>query len=331
MANPFYINPPDPLQALMMGVQGYEVASKRRKEGDIADARQSIAQGGNPREALQRLMAAGDIQGANVYANMLEHQANRGFRESEAQRAQRNADRSYGLEQQRLGLAKTQAEAAGRGYDYKEVDDGQGGKTLVRIEKATGNITRPEIPGVDGQPPSPYAPTQKLTEGESKDRSYVNRMTDAHKTITELENINEGTTGFIGGVAAANPYIRDSAAFNLSASPERQKILQAQRNFINATLRRESGAVINKEEFENGQRQYFPMPGDSAEVLEQKRRNRMLTIEGMMQGAGRGYKPPADYVGTKGPAQPGQPAQSAQPPTRPGGKTKSGITWSVSP
>jgi hypothetical protein len=55
---------------------------------------------------------------------------------------------------------------------------------------------------------------------------------------------------------------------------------QAQRNFVNAVLRQESGAVISPSEFENAQKQYFPQPGDSAKVRDQKRQNRQSAIEG---------------------------------------------------
>jgi hypothetical protein len=57
-------------------------------------------------------------------------------------------------------------------------------------------------------------------------------------------------------------------------SPEYRKYDQATRNFINATLRRESGAAIADSEFKNAEQQYIPKPGDSAEVLAQKKANR---------------------------------------------------------
>lgn len=308
MANPFAIEPANPLQALMAGVQGFDTAAKRTKEADILAGRQkamsALQTGGDTRNVLAELIGIGDVQGAQAIAQYAEQNANRAFRETEAQRAQRNADRSFGLQTQQFELTKQQAADAARGYEYKEVDDGQGGKTLVRIHKATGAIERPPIQGIPTEPASPYTPTQKLTEGESKDRGYVMRMAEAHKTITGLENINEGFQGMVGGVAAGRPFIRDSAAFNAIASSDRQKALQAQRNFVNAVLRRESGAVISDSEFQNAQRQYFPQPGDGPEVISQKRVNRMQAIEGMMTGAGRGFQPPADYVGTKGPAYP---------------------------
>ena len=52
--------------------------------------------------------------------------------------------------------------------------------------------------------------------------------------------------------------------------------LQYQRNFINATLREESGAAIAPSEFDSAQKQYFPQAGDSPKILEQKRKNRLL-------------------------------------------------------
>lgn len=43
-------------------------------------------------------------------------------------------------------------------------------------------------------------------------------------------------------------------------SAERQKFEQAKRNFVNAVLRNESGAVIADSEFKNADKQYFPQP-----------------------------------------------------------------------
>lgn len=63
---------------------------------------------------------------------------------------------------------------------------------------------------------------------------------------------------------------------------------QAQRNFVNAVLRRESGAVISDEEFANAAQQYFPQPGDSPAVVAQKAQNRMTAIAGVRRASGPG-------------------------------------------
>jgi hypothetical protein len=90
---------------------------------------------------------------------------------------------------------------------------------------------------------------------------------------------------------------------NFAASPSQQKMEQAQRDFVNAVLRQESGASISPAEFDNARKQYFPQPGDSGEVIAQKAKNRAIAIDGMRTQAGPGAKnlQPA----TKAPAQAG--------------------------
>jgi len=75
-------------------------------------------------------------------------------------------------------------------------------------------------------------------------------------------------------------------AGNAALSPQSQQLEQAQRDFVNAVLRQESGAAISQGEFENAKRQYFPQPGDSEALLEQKAANRKLAIEGFKRSAG---------------------------------------------
>ena len=49
-------------------------------------------------------------------------------------------------------------------------------------------------------------------------------------------------------------------------------------------LRRESGAAIGKEEFENANLQYFPQPGDTPETVQQKLTNQNTQLEAIMYG-----------------------------------------------
>jgi hypothetical protein len=65
-----------------------------------------------------------------------------------------------------------------------------------------------------------------------------------------------------------------------------QEQRQAERNFLNAVLRRESGAVIAPSEFAEGSKQYFPRPGDSEEVLQTKSQNRQIVISSLESEAG---------------------------------------------
>jgi hypothetical protein len=153
----------------------------------------------------------------------------------------------------------------------------------------SGQIIKPVDAGSagGGAPANPYAMTGKTTEDERKVSGYANRTVESHNVINELEKVG---TDLKEAAKAAVPGVG-----NLMITKEKQRLLQAQRNFVNAVLRRESGAVIAKDEFDNATQQYFPQPGDAPEVIEQKRRNREETIEGLMGSAGRNYKPPTTY------------------------------------
>lgn len=72
---------------------------------------------------------------------------------------------------------------------------------------------------------------------------------------------------------------------NAMVSNDYQKFDQAQRDFINAVLRRESGAAIAQSEFDNARKQYLPQYGDGPDVLKQKAENRRLAVQGLHQSA----------------------------------------------
>jgi hypothetical protein len=102
-----------------------------------------------------------------------------------------------------------------------------------------------------------------------------------------------------------------------------QKYDQASRDFINAVLRRESGAAISSSEFDNAYKQYLPRPNDSPERLAEKQKNRQDTLAGIAGGGGQHYKPPFtfDQAGNMVPtgnAQQGVTRTAATPPVSPG-------------
>lgn len=113
-----------------------------------------------------------------------------------------------------------------------------------------------------------------LTEYQGKSVTFGTRAAESHNVLNDLE----GTYSTI----SAN-YLP-----SFINSPEGQKVQQAQANFVNAVLRQESGAAINASEFNNAKKQYFPQPGDSADVIAQKRQNRETVIKGFSRQAGPG-------------------------------------------
>lgn len=114
-----------------------------------------------------------------------------------------------------------------------------------------------------------------MSEASSNALQFAMRMEDSGNILNKFEQ--QGTQFYqsiVSDIPLAGNYLR---------SAEYQQYDQAKRNFINATLRKESGAAIAASEFENAEKQYFPQPGDSAEVIAQKRRNREMAMRTMAE------------------------------------------------
>lgn len=116
---------------------------------------------------------------------------------------------------------------------------------------------------------------KSLTESQAKALLFGSRMQASNDVMDTLEK-----GGKVFSTPGANGPL--GSVINMANSAEGQKLDQAKRDFINAVLRRESGAVISESEFDNGSKQYFPQPGDSPDVIKQKRDNRMLAQRGIL-------------------------------------------------
>lgn len=133
------------------------------------------------------------------------------------------------------------------------------------------------IPGGPADPTSKAGGGKPLTEGQSKALLFGTRMQEANAVLDELAA--KGVTTSIPGSRAG---FGVGAAINALQPADRQRLDQAKRDFLNAVLRRESGAVIADAEFNNGDKQYFPQPGDSEAVIAQKKRNREVAMRGIL-------------------------------------------------
>lgn len=95
--------------------------------------------------------------------------------------------------------------------------------------------------------------------------------------------------------AAANGNLTSYEASAMRKAPEGSKpewlkqAEQAERNFVTALLRRESGAAISPEEFATARMQYLPQWGDTTAVLAQKKKNRELVKAALAQESGDAY------------------------------------------
>lgn len=152
---------------------------------------------------------------------------------------------------------------------WQEKRDEENRKFLASEHALTRAVT------LAGRTPASEKP---LTEFQGKSVMFGTRAAQSHNILNSLEDTTDPLavkTNQAGGILT-----------NWAMPANVQRVDQAQRDFVNAVLRQESGAAISGSEFENARKQYFPQPGDKPEQIAQKRMNRELAIKGFARQAG---------------------------------------------
>ena len=222
--------------------------------------------------AGQEQFNAGAMRGLKMY-----DQLKLKLDQEKSNQAQFNTDRAFGASQENQALNR---QVQMRGQDVTKENSqwyqapGPNGLPVWKQGKAEGEPV--------------YSPTgisnKPMTDVQGGANIYAQRMEESNRILENLENtIN--VPGLAAKQAAGSGVA--GAIGNAMLSPEQQMVDQAQRDFINATLRRESGAAIQPTEFESAKLQYFPSVGDSEQVKAQKRRNREIAIKGTKEMAGQ--------------------------------------------
>lgn len=160
--------------------------------------------------------------------------------------------------------------------------------TVINVPAGYQPVTNPDgsmgMKPVPGGPADPNNP-KNIPDTQRTSAIYAHRMLQAERVLDSLGS-------------AKNPYVPGTGTEAISDIPgignkmvsdKFQQFSQARDNFINAVLRRESGAAIAPSEYESANKQYFPVPGDSPKVLAQKAANRRLAIEGIKEAAGGAF------------------------------------------
>lgn len=192
---------------------------------------------------------------------------------------------------------------------------------VVLVDKLSG--TARQATGADGAPVVAGGKGPKpLNEGQAKALLFGSRMAIADELMNELAAKNKLFPNIIKQGAEGIPLVGGAAgwAANFGATEAEQQVEQAQRDFINAVLRRESGASIAPSEFASAAKQYFPQPGDEKhpEVLRQKAAARRTAIEGMKADFGDAGMP--RFLETVRGARAVRNAPKAQPKPAQGGE-----------
>jgi len=172
------------------------------------------------------------------------------------------------------------------GQPYKATWDEAAGEY-----KRVGGMKAPNGMSITTNPDGTVNVTQgggklsKLNVDQAKNAGFYKRAAPSNEIITKLED--QGTSGWNKTMGMV-----PGGFGNYGLGEDAQKYQQAKRDFVNAILRRESGAVISDSEFANADQQYFPQPGDGPKVIEQKRANRENALAGLRIGAGQSEEVP---------------------------------------
>lgn len=178
-----------------------------------------------------------------------------------------------------------------------QADDLAAGKTIT--DPATGAqffFSAGQLIGVDGAsgaagaaPAAGAGLGTQLTGGRPARQDqeiasgFAQRMATAVPTISQYEDAGSSLGQWVAG--------KIPVFGNFITSPEYQQFDTAARDFVNAVLRRESGATITDQEFTNAYLQYIPQPGDSPERLAQKAAAREVALRNMQSAAGPAFRP----------------------------------------
>jgi hypothetical protein len=133
-------------------------------------------------------------------------------------------------------------------------------------------------------PGSPGKAPGAASESERGAAGYLGRMQAAEALLEQIGPAGDQTLR--QAITEAIPSVGDYAQRVTGSDPQNMTV-QAQRDWVRAKLRKESGAVIGEQEMADEIRTYFPRAGDSDALKAQKRQSRLQAQEQMRSSAGR--------------------------------------------
>jgi len=130
----------------------------------------------------------------------------------------------------------------------------------------------------------PVKPAQTPSGEESNAAGFLLRMQDATKLLDTYEGKGKPSvvTSSVSGVPFVGGVLERGAQ-----TPEQQQYKNAALAWIRAKLRKESGAAIGADEAAQEYQNYFPVVGDTKEVIAQKRNLRQSAMDEMRIASGK--------------------------------------------
>lgn len=253
-------------------------------------------------------------------------------RAEERKQAQGNADRQFAEQRRQFGLSEA------RLSQQKDADEKK--QWMHAVDPITGEMrlynqitgewrdgfggsgggapAEAPAPRTPGFVPPPRGGYGKQTEAEQKSQFYAQTAAQALPTMAQAlaggykpSRIDQFAAGpqasGLGGQIQQNT----PRAFS---SEQGRAFYTAGRQVLAGILRKESGAAITDDEWQNYGPMYLPWPGDSDTDIERKMEFLYSQAENMARGAGGAYRywTAPQYLPMNG-SQGGAPAQPAQP------------------
>lgn len=123
-----------------------------------------------------------------------------------------------------------------------------------------------------------------IKDAEYQAAGFSDRMNASEGSINQLGDVGlpDNLTFLTGSIS--------ETLKNYTASPEQQLFMRAANDWIRAKLRKESGAVIGDQEMKDEYRTYFPVAGDTPEVIEAKKLARDIASRNMQRAGSRALR-----------------------------------------
>lgn len=171
----------------------------------------------------------------------------------------------------------TPEEAARYGAVSGQINDETGQFTAINPPSGMSLRTNPDGTMTMVQGPGAGSAGGTFTEGQAKDNVFVTR---AEGALAQLDPVSGALTNRTETVLGAVPL-----GIGREAQSETFQVAQqAGDEFLQAILRKDTGAAITAQEQALYGETYLPRPGDGPAVLEAKRQSRIRAVEAMRAG-----------------------------------------------
>lgn len=185
---------------------------------------------------------------------------------------------SQALEQKRLALDESRTRAQ-NAASYASADASRASQARAGAagKAPQGYMWSPDGSSLVAVPGGPADPTQKLTEGQSKDLGFFNRGAKANEEMTARR---------LGAMTSGANTLGRTIIGNAGQSAESRQGVQASKNFIAALLRKDTGAAVTPQEFDFYSDIFLPQFGDDDQTVRQKAEARVEALNAIRQGLG---------------------------------------------